>query len=89
MATVALCPELNKILNKEIKNGNKLLRKPYLSEWPDKKTVWAELKNNFTIDIANLPENIEYTICNDIHYGWYADLYCIEHKHVLAAGELK
>lgn len=86
---VVFCPDLQKILEEEIKNGNVLSQYPYYSKWPHEESVFGVLEDNFTIDIVNLSDNLIYTVCNDIHYGWYADIYCTKHKDCLAAGKLK
>lgn len=83
------CPELKSILEKELALGNALSGEPELVGWPEAESVFAALVMDFKTPINELPQGVVYTICNDPHYGWYGELYCETHKHLLVSGSPK
>ncbi|WP_028101706.1 hypothetical protein [Pseudoduganella violaceinigra] len=84
-----LCAELAAILAKELANGNSLIEKPVVADWPKTGSVFAHLAKDLTTPKSALPDIIEASICNDPHYGWYQELCCRKHQHLLVAGSPK
>ena len=81
-----LCEDLERVLTHELHAGNVLIYGPAIGDWPDSGSVFAQLKNDFAFPVGDLPEFISQSICNDPHYGWYYELACTNHSHVLVAG---
>ncbi|MGW8394175.1 hypothetical protein [Pseudoduganella sp. HUAS MS19] len=85
-STTLFCEELAPILARELASGNSLSEKPTVTDWPSKGSVFAHLSKDLAIPKAALPDIIEASICNDPHYGWYQELFCPKHQHLLVAG---
>ncbi|WP_431478777.1 hypothetical protein [Massilia eburnea] len=84
--TTLFCEDLAAILKKELANGNSLTEPPTVTDWPNRGSVFAHLAKDLTTPQNALPEIIEASICNDPHYGWYQELFCRRHQHLLVAG---
>ncbi|UUD62517.1 hypothetical protein D16iCDA_12485 [Pseudomonas seleniipraecipitans] len=81
---MSLCRELAAILERELSLGNSLGQAPHRAGWPH-----AALHQDFKSDLSQLPPAVQHGHCNDPHYGWYEQLYCREHHHLLVAGTPK
>lgn len=88
-STTLFCEDLAAILAKELANGNALTEKPTVTDWPSRGSVFAHLSKDLTTPKSALPDIIEASICNDPHYGWYQELFCRKHQHLLVAGSPK
>ncbi|WP_437880185.1 hypothetical protein [Pseudomonas sp. LRF_L74] len=82
----SLCPELARVLSTELRRGNVLARQPERTDWPARGSVFASLRHDFRSDVRHVPTPLRHGLCNDPHYGWYEELYCEEHGHLLVAG---
>lgn len=80
------CEDLAAILARELASGNTLTEKPCVTNWPSKGSVFAHLSKDLTTPMNALPDIVEASISNDPHYGWYQELFCRKHQHLLAAG---
>ncbi|HEX7803983.1 MAG TPA: hypothetical protein VF471_14630 [Pseudoxanthomonas sp.] len=82
-----LCPELAAVLKYELGHGNSLAYGPAAGDWPSPGSVFAQLQQDFSIPKTTLSDGLELAICDDPHYGWYHELYCHKHEHLLVAGK--
>ncbi|NJB93504.1 hypothetical protein GGR72_001830 [Xanthomonas arboricola] len=81
-----LCPELEAVVAQEIARGNMVEREPVLCDWPEPGSVVAHLRSCLSTPKDELPPGLATAICNDPHYGWYNEVFCSIHKHLLTAG---
>ncbi|TBV02798.1 hypothetical protein [Phytopseudomonas dryadis] len=81
-----LCAELTRVLAAELNHGNSLTQQPQRTDWPQPGSLFAALRHDFRSDTRHLPDSLRHGYCNDPHYGWYEELYCSEHHHLLVAG---
>ncbi|PPU68333.1 hypothetical protein XpiCFBP4643_09770 [Xanthomonas pisi] len=84
-----LCPELAAVVAQEIARGNKVEREPVSCDWPEPGSVIAHLHSSLSVQKAELPSGVATAICNDPHYGWYNEVYCSLHRHLLTAGQAR
>lgn len=83
---MSLCSELAAILERELRLGNRLGQAPHRAGRPQADSLFAALRQDFKSDLSQLPPSVQHGHCNDPHYGWYEELYCREHHHLLVAG---
>lgn len=86
---MTLCAELAAVLARELRSGNRLGQAPHRAGWPQPDSLFAALRDDFKSDLAHLPACLQHGYCNDPHYGWYEELYCRDHHHLLVAGAPK
>jgi len=75
-----LWPELQTILDAELKAGNQVLEAS--RDWPDAGSVFITLIKRFQKNSA-VNESVQYNEENDPHY-WHADYSCGKPVHTLA-----
>ena len=76
--TILLCPDLRKILDVELSDGNQIVESS--RGWPKDASVFIRLQRPVTGDP---PPGIDRRDVNDSHY-WKAELYHHQSGHVLA-----
>lgn len=78
-----LQPALRKIMDAELKAGNKF--KEACIGWPDDETLIVFFKNSFVTPTRNDLPDVEYKMIDDPHY-WRSEYRDMAHKQLLADG---
>ncbi|UYB51807.1 hypothetical protein OCJ37_17830 [Xanthomonas sp. AM6] len=89
MRETLLCPDLQRVLDRELAQGNRLHERPHRTDWPHPGSVFASLTHDLRSAPGDLPAAVRHAVCRDPHYGWHDECYCEIHQHLLVAGATK
>jgi hypothetical protein len=84
--SASLCPELDAILQAELRAGNQLGEGPLRTDWPQPGSIYAALRDSLKTRKPGTSGPVRHSICNDPHYGWNDECYCELHRDLLVAG---